>query len=49
MKKILTIAAILLFASGTLFAQKAKPKVYDENANPVKDIKKAIELAQKEN
>jgi thioredoxin-related protein len=49
MKKLLTIAAILLFTASSLFAQKAKEQVYDENADPVKDIKKAVELAQKEN
>lgn len=49
MRKLLAIAAILLFVSSALFAQKAKPQVYDVNADPVQDIKKAIELAQKEN
>lgn len=49
MKKLLTITAILLITASSILAQKAKPQVYDENADPVKDIKKAVELAQEEN
>lgn len=49
MRKLLTIIAILLFVSNVSFAQNEKPQVYDENADPVLDIKNAIELAQKEN
>lgn len=49
MKKLLIITAILLITASSLLAQKAKPQVYDENADPVKDIEKAMELAQKEN
>jgi len=48
MKKIFLIISAVLMTT-MLFAQTPKPKVYDEEADPFKDIEKAVQLAKENN
>ena len=49
MKKTLIVASLALLCSVTLKAQTALKKVYDEKADPIEQIDKALLKAENEN
>lgn len=48
MRKTLFVASVALLLSMTLLAQTALKKVYDEKANPIEQIDKALQKAERE-
>ena len=48
MRKTLFVASVALLLSMTLRAQTALKKVYDEKANPIEQIDKALQKAERD-